>query len=782
MTNETRNFAAPAGVAVNKPVLGMSRALLGSSAIGLALYCAGAMPAAAQQQQQKGPLQLPPVAVEDSTLTPYVAEKVESPKYTAPLLDTPQTITVIPAAVIKDQGLLTLRDILSTVPGITFGAGEGGGGYGDSITLRGYTATSDITVDGLRDSAQYTRSDPFNFEQVEVVNGANSVYGGSGSVGGNINLVSKTPTADPFTTVTGGVGTDDYFRGTIDSNQKITDTIGARLNIMGNMNDVPGRDVEDYKRWGVAPSVTFGLNTATRFNISYLHQHDNNIPQYGVGYFRNNFNDGPLADTDPSDYFGYRNLDTQEIDLDTATAKLEHDFSQMLSVRNMTRWQEVSQLSVVNPPQGTWCLSTGINPSTGAVCAAPNTYQPSGPRGNLRDSKNRILVNQTDLMLKFNTGSISHSMVAGAVFTHETYHLDTGNVLRNPNGATPNPVLPVMTISNPNSVYTGPVNFIQSATQDGELDNQAFYVFETMTIIPQIELNAGLRYEHNSGTYTAATFNPNGTFLSQGQLFRNSDNLFSYRFGLVYKPIESASIYAAYGNSRTPSKSAVNGACTVLTCNVKPETAENIEIGAKWNLFENRLSTTAAIFRNERSNYKVPSNDPTIPDNVLDGRSRVDGIALGVSGQITEEWLVFTNYTYLKTKVLQGVSDFCLANPATTGCFTATTPRAGNPLTQTPNHAFSLWTTYQLPYNLRVGYGATHQGKIYLNNGAAPLFTAKSYWVHKAMVGYQVLPSLDLQLNVNNLFDNEYYTRVRNNGWATVGDARSVIFTASYTF
>ena len=116
--------------------------------------------------------------------------KPSSVKYTEPLLDTPQTITVVTREVMDQQALIGLRDVLSTLPGITFGAGEGGGGYGDKINLRGFDATADITVDGVRDSGLYTRSDNFNIEALELVNGANSAVSGAGSVGGNINLVA----------------------------------------------------------------------------------------------------------------------------------------------------------------------------------------------------------------------------------------------------------------------------------------------------------------------------------------------------------------------------------------------------------------------------------------------------------------------------------------------------------------------------------------------------------------------------------------------------------------
>lgn len=780
-TSKTTSFSAQNTAGTERKSL---KSHLNGTALGLILWAAGSSIAAAQQQAQTQPMQLPPVSVEGQGAAGYKTDKAESPKRTAPLRDTPQTVTVIPEQVLQEQNILTLRDALSTVPGITFGAGEGGGGYGDSINLRGYTANADITTDSLRDSAQYTRSDFFNTESVEVFNGANSVYNGSGSVGGTINLVSKLPKNEVFTRASAGIGTDNYYRATVDTNQIVNDTIAVRINAVGHQNDIPGRDVEENKRWGIAPSVLFGLGTPTRLTLSYHHQEDDNIPQYGVPYYQSPFNNGPLPGVDPSDYFGYSNLDTQEITINTITAKLEHEFSETFSVRNLTRWQEVEQYSVVNPPQGTYCLASGIIPSTGVACTAPNTYQPSGPRGGTRDTKNKFITNQLDLISTFNTGAVSHNFVIGGSASHESFALNTGNVLRNAGGALPNPVLPVMTLSNPNTIYTGPVNFIRTATQDSSLDNIAVYAFDTITIVPQFELNAGVRYEHNSGDYISTTYNTNDVITAQTPLFKNTENLFSYRVGAVYKPVEAGSIYIAYGNSKTPSKGAVNGSCTTGTfgaanflnnCNLDPETAKNYEIGLKWDLADARVSVNAAVFRNDRTNYKVTSTDPTVPSQVLDGSARVDGVALGAVGAITDEWQLFANYTYLDSEVRQGVSDFTLIT-------TGVDAFAGNPLTQTPKHAFSAWTTYQLPFGVTVGYGATYQSKIYLNNGAGQLFTAPNYWVHRAMASYAVNDQLNVQLNVNNLFDKEYYTRVRNNGWATPGETRAATLSVNYSF
>jgi catecholate siderophore receptor len=235
------------------------------SPLSAALLLVISAPALADLAPDKTATQLDAVEVQGSKI-----DKPSSPKYTEALLDTPQTITVVNKATMDQQGLIGLRDVLSTLPGITFGAGEGGGGYGDSINLRGFTANSDITTDGVRDSAQYSRTDNFNLESIELVNGANSVYSGAGSVGGNINLVSKSAHAGDSNTFTVGAGTDGYSRVTADSNFDFDNGTAVRLNAMGHVQDVPGRDEEFKHRWGFAPSVAFGLGSDTRFTLSYL--------------------------------------------------------------------------------------------------------------------------------------------------------------------------------------------------------------------------------------------------------------------------------------------------------------------------------------------------------------------------------------------------------------------------------------------------------------------------------------------------------------------------------
>jgi catecholate siderophore receptor len=703
-------------------------------------------------------------------------------RYTAPLLETPQTITLVPREIIDQQNLLTMREILSTLPGITFTAGEGGGGYGDGVNLRGYTATNDISTDGVRDSAQYTRTDPFNLEQLELVSGANSVYTGAGSVGGSINLVTKMPRGMRDTVIDIAGGAESYGRLTLDSELEAGEVADFRLNLMSHRNDVPGRDVERYERWGIAPSVAFGGDN-TRVSLALFHQEDDNIPQYGVPYALGAFNDGPLPGSPTSAYYGYANLDEQEIRVDAFTTVVDHVFTDAVSLRNLTRWQQVDQLAIVDPPQGTWCLDSGLNPWTGAACSEPGTYVPSGPRGTLRDTSNEIVVNQTDLSLEFSTGSVRHTLVTGFSFSEETYHRDNGNALRNPLGAAPNPVLPVMSIANPDHIYAGPVNYIYTQRADGEVANRAAYVFDRMQLAERFELNAGLRFERNDASSALANIAtpypapPAEPVVTPGALAANDDDLASYRIGFVYKPTQSSSIYVAHGNSETPSQASVNGTCDILTnCFVDPEEAQTVEIGAKWELAD--LTLTAAVFRNERSNFRVASGDPTIPEQQLDGNSRVDGIALGAAGVIGAKWSLFANYTYLDSEVVQSISDRLL--------FGGTVDiLAGDPLPNTPEHSASVWTTYRVSEAFTLGYGITYQGEYTFARAAptADLYFTPDYLLHRAMATYEINDNLALQVNIDNVTDEEYFERIRNNatnGWATPGAARSGVVSLTW--
>lgn len=718
-----------------------------ASAVGLAVASL-AVPALAAEQ---GALQLDNVTVQgEQEASSSKTESVSSPKYTAPLLDTPQTISVVPQKVIEEQQALSLRQVLANVSGITFSAGEGGGGSGDSINIRGFGANANMQIDGLRDSAQTNRTDTFNIEAVEVIKGPNSVFGGSGTTGGSINQVTKQPVGRDFTRLGGSLGTDNYHRLTLDTNQTL-DGVGTdsafRLNLMAHENDVPGRDEVDRERWGIAPSLALGLSEDTRLTLSYFHQTDDILPDYGVPAL-----DGKkLAGVDREAYFGFSNIDKDEIETDSFTVKLEHAFNDSLSLQNLTRYSRIDRDVVIS--------ASHVN-TTGVPAGS---YVPAGPQGYGRDVSSDLWINQTNLRADFDTFGLVHSLATGVEVSRETYDRTTYSYGLDFTGRS-------FDLANPPGHYTGPINKADSADTSTELTNQAVYVFDTIALAPQWDLNLGLRYDWVDGEYKNVAL-PAGTLTK----LDTSDEMLSGRAGLVYKPADNGRIYVAYGTSFNPSAEFLASSGTgvsAATTDLEPEENETWELGTKWELFDRRLELDAAVFRVEKTNARETMADGSTQ---LAGEQRVQGVELGVTGHITEQWDVFANYTFLDSETLTAADT------------AAGRAREGQALANTPPRSFNLWTSYELPAGWTLGYGARYVSE----RNVATSGTAKldDYWLHNAMVGYQVNRSLDLQLNLNNLFDEDYVAQVRQTPGTAArsaaieyGDGRSAILSANYSF
>lgn len=718
-----------------------------ASAVGLAVASL-AVPALAAEQ---GALQLDNVTVQgEQEASSSKTESVSSPKYTAPLLDTPQTISVVPQKVIEEQQALSLRQVLANVSGITFSAGEGGGGSGDSINIRGFGANANMQIDGLRDSAQTNRTDTFNIEAVEVIKGPNSVFGGSGTTGGSINQVTKQPAGRDFTRLGGSLGTDNYHRLTLDTNQTL-DGVGTdsafRLNLMAHENDVPGRDEVDRERWGIAPSLALGLSEDTRLTLSYFHQTDDILPDYGVPAL-----DGKkLAGVDREAYFGFSNIDKDEIETDSFTVKLEHAFNDSLSLQNLTRYSRIDRDVVIS--------ASHVN-TTGVPAGS---YVPAGPQGYGRDVSSDLWINQTNLRADFDTFGLVHSLATGVEVSRETYDRTTYSYGLDFTGRS-------FDLANPPGHYTGPINKADSADTSTELTNQAVYVFDTIALSPQWDLNLGLRYDWVDGEYKNVAL-PAGTLTK----LDTSDEMLSGRAGLVYKPADNGRIYVAYGTSFNPSAEFLASSGTgvsAATTDLEPEENETWELGTKWELFDRRLELDAAVFRVEKTNARETMADGSTQ---LAGEQRVQGVELGVTGHITEQWDVFANYTFLDSETLTAADT------------AAGRAREGQALANTPPRSFNLWTSYELPAGWTLGYGARYVSE----RNVATSGTAKldDYWLHNAMVGYQVNRSLDLQLNLNNLFDEDYVAQVRQTPGTAArsaaieyGDGRSAILSANYSF
>ncbi|MFP2770925.1 TonB-dependent receptor [Oceanisphaera sp. KMM 10153] len=715
-----------------------------ASAVGLAV----ASLAVSSQAHAQQVTQLDTITVQDVREQGYKAEESASSKYVKPLLDTPQTVTVVPEEVIKEQQALSLRQVLSNVSGITFDAGEGGGGSGDKINIRGFSANSNMQIDGLRDSSQNNRTDTFNIEQVEVLKGPNSVFGGAGTTGGAINQVSKAPKQRDFAEVGASLGTDNYHRLTLDAN-KTLDGVGvdsaARINLMAHENDVPGRNDIDRQRFGIAPSVTIGLSEQTRATLSYFHQQDDNLPDYGLPA-----RDGKiLPGVDRENYYGWRNLDEEKIQSDAITLKLEHDLSDTSRIENQTRYSRVDRDTTISASH----VNTDGLPA--------GRYTPAGPQGYRRDARTELWVNQTGLSTAFDTAGLEHDMLIGAEISRETYDLTSGSY--NLSGNYP---ANGFDLYHPPGIWTGPTNYRDSGGTAAELDTRALYVFDTVTLHPQWDLSLGLRHDWVSGETTDK---------NSGLTTSSSDQMFSGRAGLVFKPADNGRLYLAYGTSFNPSAEALATSGRVSGENLQPEKNNTWELGTKWELLDGRLGLDGALFRVDKTNARE-TNELT-NELELAGEQRVQGVELGLTGELTEEWKVFANYTLLDSETLKSA-----AAPQTGG-----RSAEGQPLGNTPRNSANLWTTYELASGLEIGYGARYVGSRYVASDVDAKID--SYWLHNAMASYRVNEALSLQLNVNNLFDEEYVERVRGrpgtdtrSSAVELGDGRSAVLSANYRF
>lgn len=720
-----------------------------ASTISVAIASSSGFSIAAEGQKA---LQLDSIKIEAARKDSRTEHSASS-KYVAPLLDTPQTITVVSPKVIQEQQALSLRQVLSNVSGITFNAGEGGGGSGDSINIRGFSANSNIQIDGLRDSAQTSRTDTFNVEQVEVIKGPNSVFGGAGTTGGSINIISKQPQDQAFTRLGGSIGTDNYYRLTLDTNQPLEgvgDNSAVRLNLMGHQNDVAGREEIDRERWGIAPSLRLGFNESTSLTLSAFHQVDDNLPDYGVPAL-----DGKrLSGVDRDAYFGWKNLDKEKLEQSAFTANFEHDFNDNLRLQNLTRYSRTDRDTIVS--------ASHVN--TGGVPAG--RYRPAGPQAYGRDAITEMWINQTNLISNFQLAGMRHDLVTGVEISRETLDLKTynhglGTSLYPGNG---------YDLGNPPGHWSGPVNKTTSGYTETKLTDKALYLFDSIALHEQWDLNLGLRYDKIEGRANGYT----GTHVQTSSL-SSTDEKLSARTGLVYKPTENGRFYVAWGNSFNPSAENLasnGGGLSAATENLAPEKNETWELGTKWELLDKRVELDAALFRVEKTNARETMSDGSTQ---LAGKQGVQGFELGVTGRVTELWDVFANYTFLDSETLDAANT------------PAGNDRKGQALGNTPPHSFNLWTTYELPAGWSVGYGARYASKRNVTSSTTAKLDA--FWVHNAMVGYQVNDDLELQLNVNNLFNKDYVERVRQqNGNAArssaieYGDARSAIASATYSF
>ncbi|WP_213875314.1 TonB-dependent siderophore receptor [Pseudomonas sp. dw_358] len=744
-----------------------------ASAIGMALSAASAtqMAQAAQDTETKaegnnislGATNISSDAVQDGD---YQVEKSASVKYTAPLVDTPRSVTVIPQQVLKDTAALNLQDALRTVPGITFGAGEGGNPQGDRPIIRGFDAQGDTFIDGVRDTGAQSR-EIFDIESIEVSKGPNSTMGGRGSAGGSINLISKMPKDRDF--IDGGFtyGSDQTRRYTLDVNHKLTDTVGFRLNLMTHEQNVAGRDDVNYDRYGIAPSLTFGMGTANRLNLSFYHLHSDDLPDSGIPYGYSSstatahVHDKPDYGGDRNNFYGLKGRDFRKTRTDIGTISFEHDFNDDMTVKNTFRHGNSGQDYILTQPDDSQ--------------RNVNRYGTVWRRANTLVSNTETTTNQTDLSGKFNLLGLKNSYATGIELTREvsrssSYTYSTSalnNCSPTGTGNTVSGNCTSLTNPNPEDTYGGTIKRNYATTQT-DANTRSIYAFDTIELTPAWLLNVGSRYDHFDTTANSPTVHAS-----------SENNFWNWQAGLTWKPAPNGSIYASFATSATPAGGLVGQGSDgnpltagTASSDLEPETTKNYELGTKWDILNERVSLTAAVFRTEMTNTRVLVSTG-LYENA--GESRVDGVELSATGKLTDKWQVFAGYSYLDSELVSaGV-------PGRNGAVTAgAVSQAGNQMPNVPKNSATLWTTYQLAPKLTIGGGAFYVDEVY--GDTANTVYVPSYVRYDAMAAYKLNKHIDFQVNVQNLTNKIYFDKAYAAHFANEAAGRTVLFNTNFHF
>mgnify|MGYP003575029830 CR=1 FL=1 len=687
---------------------------------------------------------LPETHVQSKKEHGYQVEKSANQKFTAPLKDTPKSVTVINENLIRDTGSNTLQEALRTAPGITFSTGEGGGGaFADRPFIRGFDSQSAIFVDGLRDLGAQTR-EVFAIEQIEVLKGPSGAFDGRGSAGGSLNIVTKRAKADNFTSGSIGVGTDSYRRATFDGNYMLGDDAAIRLVGMVHDADTPGRDAVDVKRWGFMPSLTLGLNGPTSATVSWYHVETDDVPDRGLPYLDNTGATwGRPVHVNKDNFYGLKGRDYQKTSTDIGTLEFKHAFTDDVVLRNTSRYGTTKNKYVATR------VAPGTTPAQKAQDLAPRNSQ-------ARYTETESLSNLTDLSVAFDTGSLKHKVNVGFEWSKietDLYGSNNGSIVL-PTGSLNNP--------NPNQPWTTDVVWSDRPTDTTRSISRSLYAFDSIELNEKWLLNAGLRYDKFTVDNSAA---------------KADHNFWNGQLGVVYKVHPQGNVYASYATSTTPvglnngdgfhnDCNNLAGACADLS----PEKTRSFEVGTKWDVLDG-LALTAAAFYTEKFNARIPV-DGLVFANA--GQVEVKGIELAASGRLTDKWNIFAGYTFLDTEQVK------VGNSGGNQTSLGGAVNKGNQLPTVARHSASVWTTYDIWSNFTVGGGAFYVDKVYANPGNSLSVPAYVRW--DAMANYKFDDRISLQLNLQNLTDKRYFNQTYTQHFATVAPGRLAFVSLNFKF
>ena len=683
------------------------------------------------------------------------------------LMDVPQSVMVINKALMQSQGATSLQSAIRNVPGVTIGAAEGGT-IGNNFNIDGFSARTDIFLDGMRDRGQYYR-DVFALEQIEVLFGPASLLFGRGSTGGVINQVMKKPGLKKAIELTTSATTNGLVRSTVDVNLPFGEdsSSAARVNGMFQWGKTSTVDQTVAQDFGFAPGVKFGIGTPTQITLQALLQHNHDQVQYGVPPLN-----GFPIDVPRNTAYGFTDDFTNQ-DVISVMSTVDHAFNKDFKLRNQTMFNFVNTYVRETSGNAVGTLgATGFVPAANGAIPTPFSGVPLYNLYIRQQSRDRniydfSLDNQTELTANFDTGPIGHTLLVGAEFQYESYWnqqyyrngfcngfplqastATTGFVGCVPAGATNWTVSPA----------TVPQQYGNLATSQAW--TAAGYFNDTMQALPWLKIVAGLRLDYywaqvgnsiNSANTPGSTTTPYMvqpiTFLSQ-------------RYGAIVEPTRAQSYYFSYSTSFNPSLEQLTS--TTGTQQLPPEQNQNLEAGAKYELLNGNLSLTGALFQIYKYNARTQNPDGTFSPS---GTIRVQGVRTGVAGRITPEWQVWGGYTYLDGRIVDGVG------AGTTGNVPLNTPRDSG----------TIWSTYTFNETYEVGGGVTYIGARYANNTNTVQVPA---FARIDLTAAYRQPTYEFRANIFNLANTMYYEQViaSDGGRAVAGSGLTAMLTYTQRF
>lgn len=704
--------------------------------LGLPVISAGLMNSMPVQAQSASD-EIEEIIVTESVRTEYlVDESTLGSKFTESLRDTPQSVTLLTQAMLEDRNVMSLDDALRNVPGITLSAGEFKW-MGNGPTIRGFSSRNDMYIDGIRDIGFYGR-DPFNLEAVEVLMGPSSMAFGRGSTGGVINQSSKKPVEDQMRSLHFNLGNADTLRATADINQPLNDRVGVRLNLMAHESGVPGRDVVESSRYGIAPSLSLSLGEATELTLSYLYQDSESIPDYGLPWVGNS-----PAPVDHENYYGFDN-DWMDNTASVFSAIVDHRLSDSFTLNAQLRYADYDRSNRLT--EATVAANTDVTLPPQDITAQRLIYGSDGNEG--------VLQGQFNIRADFETGRLSHTLVAGLELSRES--AETTFSYAGINRWLPDITAPVpdTNLADPSGgSFNGWVPLRLSS--DTTSDTLGMFVLDTIKLNEQWQVLLGLRWDKFETDYEEWRYTEAGD-LTGNDRHVTEDREPSYRAALVYKPVEEGTLYLGWGTSFNPATEAVSQidsgrGMSTPNIGLEPQENESVELGLKWSLLNGGMLLDASVFQIEKTGSYV--SDPLNPGfNVESGSQKVKGLSISANGSIGEIMQMLVGYTYLdgeKSNTLAGTKDV---------------------MDNVPQNSFNFWINWAASNKLDFGGGVRFVDQRFWGTKSVP-----NYWAFDAMMKYHWNDNLAFKLNLMNFTDEDYFDQLHN--WHVFpGAGRSVVF------